>query len=372
MKSILEKGNKNREQSQTGLCFGRVTRVYPAQRMCEVKTFGSDGIHGDNHIPACQWLSSDANPEGDESTVIPRINAYCIVGFVNGEPFILGYFKPLNDEGYANIVDGVEEDINEGDKCLTTIAGNKIILRASGEIQVESTRTCRTVYFPQGNLINHLCRNYEFATDGGTDEWTQYDSGQNTPETVRRTEVRDNINRTNIIYTEQGTITKGDPLIYSRQIGKGVDGVDIDDVVHTTEIKNTGETDIFIRAPGNEEGHKLNVKPSGETTLNIAGKSITKILPTGETSLDVNKKANVLIKPDGSTTIDIGPGKCTIKLLPSGLMDIVTTSKVKVKSPKIELNGAKSGITTMNGHQGVIDMISGAPIQPSETVFSDV
>ena len=372
MKSILERGNNHREQTQTGLCFGRITRVYPEQRMCEVKTFGADGIHGDNHIGRCQWLSSDANPDGDESTVIPRLNAYCVVGFINGEPFIIGFFKPLNDTGHANITDGVEEEINEGDKSTTTIGGNKVILRASGEIQIESTSTCKTVYFPKGHLINHLCRNYEFATDGGTVEWVQYDSGLNTLETVKRTEIRDDSKRSNIIFTEAGTIIKGNPLIYSRQIGKGVEGIEIEDVVHTTEIKNTGETDVFIRAAGNDNGHKLNIKPSGETTLDICGKSVTKMLPTGDTSIDVNGKANVSIKADGTTTISVGPGKSVITIKPDGNIELVATTKVKVKAPKVELNGSASGITTKNSHQGVIDLISGAPVTPSSTVFSDI
>lgn len=371
MKSILEKGNRFKDDVASGICYGRITKVYPEERMCEVKVFGRPGMQSDTSIPKCQWISADANPDGDESSTIPRINSYGLVAYVDGEAFILGFFRPLNAKGTANVA-GDQEELNEGDKVIKTVGKNKIILRASGEIQVESTRTCRTIWFPERHLLNVLCRNYEFRTDGGTVDWTHIDENSETTDTVKREEVRDNINRSNIVLTETGTVQRGSPTIYRRQFGQGVDGDDITAVVHTTEIKNTGETDIFVRAPNQEEGFKANIKPSSETTVNIAGKVKLNIQPTGETDLNVNDKANIHISPSGETLIDVGPGKSTILMKASGEIEVTTSTKVKVTSPKVELNGAASGITTMNSHQGVVDFITGVPITPSTTVFSDI
>lgn len=373
-KSIMEKGNSWRNEVSSGLTMCRISKVYPEKRMCEVKTFGESGAIQDNSF-TCQWLSSDANPEGDESSTIPRINSIGVVAFVDGEPFIIGFLRPLNDQGTAAIetAETEQEVLNEGDKVIKTVGKNKVILRASGEIQIESTRTCRTIYFPNRHLINELCRNYEFRTDGGTEDWIQYDGNRLAKNTVRRIEERDTISRTNIVYKESGTVDKDNlPLIYRRRIGKGVNG-GIGSVVHTTEIKNTGETHVFIRAAEQTEGYDLNILPSGDTTLKIGGsRHVTNIKPTGETNMNINGKMNMNVKPSGETVIDVGPGKSVITIKPDGNIEVTTTAKIKMKSPKIDLNDPKSGITTENSHFGVVDMITGLPVLPSKTVFSDV
>lgn len=55
-----------------------------------------------------------------------------------------------------------------------------------------------------------------------------------------------------------------------------------------------------------------------------------------------------------------------------GVCNLTVGGTCKVQAAKIELNGAASGVTTMNGHLSVIDLITGVPIIPSPTVFSDV
>jgi len=158
--SIYESGNSARKSREEGLAFGRVTRVYEQERLCEVKTFFGSGVKNDNHIPKCQWLSADSSPDGDESGGLPRINSYCVVAFIGGEPIVLGFFSPLTTEGSAAVGEN-REDLNEGDKIFKTVAGNKIILRTGGTIEIESARNCRTIYFPDNALINELCRNFE-------------------------------------------------------------------------------------------------------------------------------------------------------------------------------------------------------------------
>lgn len=375
-KSIMEKGNRWRDDVAQAMTMCRISKVFPEKRMCEVKTFGENGSTQDNSF-TCQWLSSDASPEGDESSVIPRINSLGIVAFVDGEPFIIGFLRPLNDEGTAAIEnpDTEQEVLNEGDKVIKTVGKNKLILRASGEIQIESTRTCRTIYFPNNHLINTLCRNYEFRTDGGTEDWVHYDSNRQSKNTVRRIEERDQLTRNNIVYTETGTVDQATPaLIFRRRFGKGdTKNGGILSVVRTVEVLNTGETTVFVRAPDATEGHHFNVKPSGETTTSIGGtRHVMNVKPTGETNINVAGKANVNIKPSGLTVIDVGPGKSTITISPAGKIEIKTSAEIQATSPKINLNKGISGVTTTNSHFNVVDFITGVEIVPSETVFSDV
>lgn len=372
-KSVMEKGNRWRDGVGEGLTMCRISKVFPEKRMCEVKTFGSNNPTQDNTF-TCQWLSSDASPEGDESSVVPRINSLGIVAFVDGEPFVIGFLRPLNDEGTAAIPDGEQEEINEGDKVIKTVGKNKLIMRASGEIQIESTRTCRTIYFPNNHLINTLCRNYEFRTDGGTEDWVHYSSSRTEKNTVRRVEERDKLTRDNIVYTETGTVDLNTPtLIFRRRFGKGTKDGSITDVVRTVSVLNTGETTVQINTPGATEGHNMNIKPSGETTISIGGtRHVTNIKPTGETNINVAGKANINVKPSGLTVIDVGPGKSTITIDPSGKIEVKTSTEVQITSPKVNLNKGMSGITTKNSHQAVIDFITGVPVQESQTVFSDV
>ena len=377
--SIYERNNDFRSDIDQGITFCRVTRVFPEKRMCEVKTFGGRGFKTDNHISNCQWISTDANPDGDESGAIPRVNSYGLLAFVEGEPFIIGYWKPLSSAGEANVGDVLEE-LNEGDRVLKTIGKNKIILRTSGEIQIESTRVCRSIWFPERDLLNTLCRNYEFRTDGGTIDWEHVDENDSINDTVFREEIRDNITRSNIVKTEVGTIERNNPLIFRKQFGKGVDGDDIASVVHTTEIKNTGETDVFIRSADASNGYKLNIKPSGETTLNIGDRANLNIKNTGATTYNVAGKATVTIQPSGDTTIDVGPGKSVINIAASGNISITASanvnvkasSNVVVKAAQVQLNGTASGILTSNSSYGVVDFVTGVPLVPSSTVFGDV
>lgn len=55
-----------------------------------------------------------------------------------------------------------------------------------------------------------------------------------------------------------------------------------------------------------------------------------------------------------------------------GTCDVKSSGKTKITASEIELNGSASGITTMNSHQGVVDLITGVPVQPSTTVKSDI
>jgi len=379
--SLYEKGNASRDCISNGAtCFGRITQVYPEERMCEIKTFGAPGPLNDLSLKV-QWLTSDANPDGDESSTIPRTDSICAVTFIGGEGFIIGFLKPIGPTGSAANPneDSDQEELNEGDKVIKTVGKNKIIMRASGEIQIECTRANKRTYFPQRNLTADLCQNYEYRCDAGTTDWGNVDENDEQLLTIKREEFRDDAERTNIIMEESGTVDADDPtLMYRRQFGAGIEGTEIGKIVHKTTIKKDGETNVFVSAPDAKSGLNFNVKPTGEAELVVgdpAGdkKMSAHVMPTGETTFNIGPdKAKVNIKPSGETTIDVGPGKSTITIKPSGEIEVKTSTRVQVTSPEINLNKKMSGITTEASHQSVIDFISGVPVMPSQTVFSDV
>lgn len=366
--SIYEKGHPNRTAQETGIAFGRITRVFPADRLCEVKTFGSSGPKDDNHIPKCQWINMDASPEGDESTSMPRVNSYGLVFFVGGEPFIFGFFSPLTGTGSAQLGDKKEE-LNEGDKILKTVGKNKIILRSHGEIEIQSTDACRTIYFPDNHLINTLCRNYEFRTDGGTIDWVNLGDGT----TLSKEEFRDDIDRSNVIIVERGKVSG--EVISRVRIGVGT-AAGIDQPVYEHSVKNTGEVDLFVHAPGAAAGHKLNIKPTGATELNIADKAKFTIGADGKTVLDIGPgQATLTINPDGSLNLDL-KGTATVKtggavnvdaggptlVKVAGTVKVEASGKATIKASKIDLDGG-GGLEKVLTTPSAISDFTGAPIQ---------
>ena len=373
--SLYEQKNKTRLQTNTGIAFGRITRVYPEDRMCEVKTFAGTGIQDDNSIPKCQWINMDNHPDGDESTVIPRVNSYGLIFWVDSQPFIFGFFSPLNENGTANILTEDKEELNEGDRIIKTVGKNKIILRAHGEIEVHGTDTCRTVWFPDRHIINTLCRNYEFRTDGGTIDWINIeDSG----DTICATEYRDDVKRTNVIIEEKGSV---DGEIISRtNIGIGASNGGVGNPVWTRTIKNTGETELFIRAPGAANGHKCTITPDGTTKIEIGGKTTATINASGETTLDVgNGKAIINITPAGVISITTkgnvelttsaelkatSKGKTSFDV--GGDFEVIAKGKGKFKAKNIELDGGgtlESVLTTPN----TVSQFTGLPLSPGSS-----
>ena len=91
----------------------------------------------------------------------------------------------------------------------------------------------------------------------------------------------------------------------------------------------------------------------------------------------VNSSAKCTITTSSDTVINSG-GKCDITssgdtiVKSGGDCDVTASGNVVVKGTAIQLNGQVSGITTFNGHLGVVDLITGFPVTPSPTVFGDV
>src|ERR1035437_2735170 len=139
-RTLYESSNATRRSQNTGIAFAQIIDVFPETRLCKVRTFMGTGAQDDNYIDECQWINQDGHPDGDESTTIPRTGSYGIVFYVAGVPFIHGFFNPLTLAGSASIpADNKEQGLNEGDRVIKTLGGNKILLRAHGEIEIQST-----------------------------------------------------------------------------------------------------------------------------------------------------------------------------------------------------------------------------------------
>lgn len=301
--SILERGNTSRKGLNSNIAFGRIVSVDVTNHLCAVSTFMGSGQMDDNFIPACQWINGDTHPDGDESGTIPRPGSYGLVFYVDGEPFIFGFWRPLNDTGSAA---GNSEPLNQGDRILKTIGGNLIILRAHGEIQIQATYTCRTIYFPDSNIINTLCRNYEFACDGGSINWHNYDANN---DTYFIQEFRDNIARTNVVIEERGLIEDGSPIISRTTIGAGTSDNFADSPVYQQIIQNTGEIDTFINPPGGN-GYHANITPDGTGTFEF-GFGVT-ITIGSDGQIDIKTTGPVNVQAGGEVNVQAG-GAATIQ-----------------------------------------------------------
>lgn len=132
--------------------------------------------------------------------------------------------------------------------------------------------------------------------------------------------------------------------------------------IHIIEDAENSNQYILIQDAGGNL-IKLDYK-NNQLTINSIGKTVM------TTAQDKNETVG------GKLTIAV-TGNCEItcskaKVNASGDAEITAGGNAKITASQIQLNGSASGITTMNSHQGVIDLITGVPVQPSTTVLSDI
>ena len=422
------------ENEASSMTNGRVTlaQIYDVnaeKRTVSIKTFGSDPVVSDGDWTDVQWLDSYSCIDGDEVSFIPRINSLCLVIFADNMPWVIGFVKPmsiddddqpedLEGEGITeNEVSGGananREKINAGDLIMRTIGNARFVMRAGGEIELESTKVCKRLMLPSRNLFSDICRNYEFRTDGGTIDWI--DHPEDLQKTIFKQLWRDDLKSTNIIEDTRGTVERGTDLIRRYEIKPGLPNnvgggtveapenspylwetyntgkneLQINGLLYTTlieetgdykrgigdyryycNIKPTGETTYIIN-----NNYQLNILPTGELNLNIGiekdhvekeiptggeGKYSLNIKPSGTTHLNINKKIDLKMDEGGDVILDVGPGKSTITITPDGTIKMDASSKVEVNAPEIALNadskiGMVSPLISMNGEaSGII------------------
>lgn len=385
--------------------FCHVYAINAEHRTYSIKTYGSDELTANGDYTNVQVLSAYSSPLGDESSclALPGSQGLCI--FHGGIPWIVGFYNPVTLDADSPIHDqerdGVDpaggsaaqnkERLNPGDQVFRTAGRCRLVLRRGGEVEIEATKLCKRTLFPTQNLINEICQNYEFRTDGGTIDWIHPDPDSD--DTLCVQEWRDDLKRSNIVLDEKGSIEDDSDLIHRFSIGPGVPQTEVGYApyipVFLRETFNTGETHFRINNTAYDEwifedgeytlginnySYFKNIKPTGQLVVNVANKFQMEILPTGEvivdvgisaaakpktkpsggagkfhlnikpsgeTTIDLNKKISIALKADGTLSLDAGPGKATITVNASGQVDIKTTGAINAESPEVNLKAGK-------------------------------
>lgn len=337
-KSLLEEQHESREDMSSLLVFGRVTKVYPDTRVCEVKTFGKSSVANDNHIDKCQWLTPDAHVSGGESTIIPKVGSYCIVAFIDGEPFILGFFKPLNEA--AEALSGNEfETLNLGDKMISTSGGNRIILKANGLIDIQSKETLKRIYFPLTSEIRDLCRNSKFHADGGLIHWQNNGLGK----TLWQGEFRKDTTKSSVFVKQSGEVST---TVIDREavgVGTGAAPFSVPFPVYEKTVDIAGNVVLKVNPPG-APNFEMTIAPTGEVTMKNLAMSAS-VSPKGDISAE-NKTSSVDMTASGDLNYKN----------PTASLDIAKTGDLAFKNPTAKINIKKTGDLSFKNPAGSVDM----------------
>jgi hypothetical protein len=156
------------------------------------------------------------------------------------------------------------------------------------------------------------------------------------------------------------------------------------------------QTELASSAPqlyGEYNGVAVQINPDGSTSLTFNGATDN----NGDLVTPGQGPTTVAIATDGSFSVQ--HSAVTVQLEKNGVVNITATGNINVNTPananvtaanvnitasdkivesakEIDLNGNSGdpgrGVTSSNSHMGVIDLITGVPVEPSTTVFIDV
>lgn len=115
-----------------------------------------------------------------------------------------------------------------------------------------------------------------------------------------------------------------------------------------------------------DSGPNLQINTSNIVIDDSAGDNITLDKANKIMTINANKwQVNVV----GDANVAVGGN---LNATVQGNANLTAQGDVVAQGKTIQLNGKKSGITTANSHQGVIDLITGVPVEPSPTTTGDV
>lgn len=424
--SLFERGHRFRQEQAFGIALGVIKDVDATNRLCSVATLMGAGSMNDQYIHKCQWLSTDANPDGDESGYIPRRGTMGIVLFIDNEAFFWGAFKPLSGDGVA--AQGKEAPaLVEGDKVISTKYGNRLTVKRSGLVELYSNATLMRIMLPSSSEIIDICSKYNLnVSSGGYIQWLK---DQFTDNSLYEAEYRKDLLRSYIVLEEKGHV---DPSIMTRTtIGPALPGIKGTTLpVYQQEITLGGEITTTASLPqpsGTPLGYKSVISgPEGSISLKLGSAQTTTVdvKASGEVDVNVNKLANLNVSSKGDVKI-IGPiaeltmsaegdiaaqnliakltisksgevvidnDASTITVSPSGEVKIKANNKITIESlngidikslgpVNVEGNGPMSlktkGIVKIDGGTGASDFVltnpttlspfTGAPLAPFST-----
>ena len=336
-KSIVECTHPTRIQQSANIALGRIIDVDIKTRTCTVATItGMDSIF-DKYIPGCQWLCQDANPEGDESGSIPRRGSWGIIYFIDGQAFIGGYTKPLGDKG-TTLRGNESTTLNEGDKVISTLAGNQLTIKINGRIELYATPGLSRNLIPTNNKIVDLCSAYDFKSAGGLIAW----SPRKDLSTLWRAEYYNTTNRLFLVEEKKGFVSSD--LMYKKSVGPGVAGVPqgTKTPVYMQTIGLSGETITEIHPPlpeGSPSGFKSTIGPDGSIEI-LAGAAQTvkvSVGATGAVGIDVNDLSSLTVSETGDFSYS-GP---------TGYATINSAGDIEIANPVATLSMASAGDITI-------------------------
>ena len=333
--------------------LGRIVEVNAESRLCKVS-----GMIGSDWGPVwMQYLSTDTNPDGDESGSIPRKGSMGLVFVVGGEPFLWGCFRPMGKGGSCK--QGPENlTIGEGDKFISTKAGNRLTLKRSGLVELYCKDTLQRLMFPVGSRIADICREYNLKADGGVIEWPIAEPF--TGNTLWNAEFAMQIARAFVVHEQKGYVDSD--IILKTVVGPafpGVKGSNTPTYTHTVNI--SGEMTTTVSPPqleGTPTGFKSVIGPDGSINI-LAGllqKVVMSISSTGDVSLDVNELAHMGISSTGDIIANNKVGEASISAagdltlknkLASATMS--STGDIEIKGPMVTVSITAAGEVTFTG-----------------------
>ncbi len=346
------------ERLNGNICLGKVVSVNVEKRTCQVKTeIGMKGVSDALDLYDVQWqsMSASVDGQGDEDTTIPRVGMHAVVTFLNSQPYIVGFYRPTpafsSTDPVEAALDSARSSLNHsglspGDRIIKTVAGNYILLRSGGSVEILTNEgLCKTSWLPTESVISSLAESYELTVSGGLMFWTH---DRDSDESSLRYLIYDKGRAPAHVMDFQFGTTKNPNHLITAKLGPA----------DPTSRQQTSTTlDLSVAADGSVslalgQGSKILLKLNGATG-----------------DIELTTQGNITQTVTGNVTQTV-TGKVTVKTD----SDVSVTAKgdALVKAKKIKLNGEQSGITTINSHGGVVDLITGVPIRPSKTVFSDV
>ena len=341
--TVYEQGNERRIQQSYGIALGRITRVFPERRTCEVKTFFGTGELDDLAIPEAQWIDTDWTADGAETGNIPKQNSIGLVFSIDNEFFVFGFTKSQQDDG-SGLGGNEPRRLTEGDKIITTAGGNRIVVKGSGLVEVISKENqLSTIYYPSMGKIIELCRNFEFRAAGGKIDWLV---DPDLATTLKFEEFRKDLARSFLLTEERGQVSADE--IFRRKMGPGVPGLAEIPVSFFTEVLQiTGAYKREI-TPAGIPAYSFSVDATGAITVEVGQLPQFKfeVSATGDVKVTVNNLAEVSISSSGD--IEAKNQIAEAKLASSGDIDI--------KNQTANLKMTSGGVFTSEGTGGKLKL----------------
>lgn len=352
-----ESNHPSRIEQSANIALGKIMEVDVKMRRCTVATITGRGSIFDQWITDCQWLSPDANPEGDEFGSIPRRGSWGIVYFLDGVAFIGNYARPVG-KGGSTLRGNESAVLNPGDKIISTQAKNRVAVKGSGLIELYVSETLKRSMLPSSGLLIDHCSNYDFKSNGGFFKWLTF-SGFLPPlqNVLWRAEYYSTTNKGTIIEEKKGYVN--DSIVYKRTIGEGAPGVSSTVIpVYMKMIGTDGTTTTAITIPtaeGSPLGYKSTLNPDGsvEILMGSTQGTVLTVDSSGAVILDVNGLSNLALSESGDLNYT-GP---------KGLAEITAQGAITIANESTEIVVASGGDVTVTGPNTTVSIAEAGDVE---------